>query len=74
MKAGILFRIMSRWDREDGGCTLPSLGADRVRRVNLAEGTLHNFAGIGETCYSGDEGWCVEADCICRWMWPGLAQ
>ena len=25
------------------------------------EGTLHNFAGIGETCYSGDEGPCGEA-------------
>ena len=36
-------------------------GSDRVRRVNLAEGTLHNFAGIGETCYSGDEGLCGEA-------------
>ena len=32
-----------------------------MRRVNLAEGTLHNFAGIGETCYSGDEGLCGEA-------------
>ena len=36
-------------------------GSDRIRRVNLREGTLHNFAGIGETCYSGDEGPCGEA-------------
>ena len=35
--------------------------SDRIRRIDLHEGTLHNFAGIGETCYSGDEGPCGEA-------------
>ena len=32
-----------------------------MRRIDLKAGTLHNFAGIGETCYSGDSGPCSEA-------------
>src|SRR5262245_45339067 len=36
-------------------------GSDSVRRINIQEGTLHNFAGIGETCYIGAEGPCGEA-------------
>jgi hypothetical protein len=36
-------------------------GSDRIRRIDRQEGKLHNFAGIGETCYSGVEGPCGEA-------------
>ena len=36
-------------------------GSDRVRRVELAAGTIGHVAGIGETCYSGDGGPAAEA-------------
>jgi sugar lactone lactonase YvrE len=52
---------MSRWIGDERWLYFAESGSDRVRRVNLAEGTVHNFAGIGETCYSGDEGPCGEA-------------
>jgi len=56
VKAGIPLPHHVALDREERWLYFAESGSDRVRRVNLAEGTLHNFAGIGETCYSGDEG------------------
>ncbi len=61
VKAGIPLPHHVALDREERWLYFAESGSDRVRRVNLAEGTLHNFAGIGETCYSGDEGLCGEA-------------
>lgn len=48
-------------DKHERFLYLAESGSDRVRRVDLREGTMHNFAGIGETCYSGDSGPCAEA-------------
>lgn len=61
VKAGIPLPHHVALDREERWLYFAESGSDRVRRVNLAEGTAHNFAGIGETCYSGDEGLCGEA-------------
>ena len=48
-------------DKEGRWLYIAENGSDRVRRVDLEAGTLHNYAGIGETCYSGDYGPCGEA-------------
>ena len=61
VKAGIPLPHHVALDREEQWLYFAESGSDRVRRVSLAEGTVHNFAGIGETCYSGDEGPCGEA-------------
>lgn len=61
VKAGIPLPHHVALDRDERWLYFAESGSDRVRRVNLAEGTVHNFAGIGETCYSGDEGPCGEA-------------
>lgn len=60
-KAGIPLPHHIALDRAEQWLYLAESGSDRVRRINLQEGTVHNFAGIGETCYSGDEGLCGEA-------------
>jgi DNA-binding beta-propeller fold protein YncE len=60
-KAGIPLPHHVALDREEKWLYFAESGSDRVRRIDLQEGTLHNFAGIGETCYSGDEGLCGEA-------------
>lgn len=60
-KAGIPLPHHVAIDREQRYLYLAESGSDRVRRVDLKEGTLHNFAGTGETCYSGDSGPCGEA-------------
>lgn len=60
-KAGIPLPHHVAIDKEDRFVYFSESGSDRVRRIDLREGTLHNFAGIGETCYSGDEGPCGEA-------------
>ncbi len=52
---------MSRWTGKKSGCILPNPGPIVSVESTFAEGTVHNFAGIGETCYSGDEGLCGEA-------------
>jgi len=61
VKAGIPLPHHVALDREEKWLYFAESGSDRVRRINLQEGTLHNFSGIGETCYSGDEGPCGEA-------------
>ena len=61
VKAGIPLPHHAALDREEQYLYVAESGSDRVRRVDLHAGTLHNFAGIGETCYSGDDGPCAEA-------------
>ena len=61
VKAGIPLPHHVALDKEEQWLYFAESGSDRIRRVSLLEGTLHNFAGIGETCYSGDEGLCGEA-------------
>lgn len=61
VKAGIPLPHHVALDREEKWLYFAESGSDRVRRINLQDGTLHNFSGIGETCYSGDEGPCGEA-------------
>jgi sugar lactone lactonase YvrE len=61
VKSGIPLPHHAVLDKDETWFYFAESGSDRIRRVNLREGTLHNFAGIGETCYSGDEGPCGEA-------------
>jgi sugar lactone lactonase YvrE len=61
VKSGIPLPHHAALDKDESWFYFAESGSDRVRRVNLKEGTLHNFAGIGETCYSGDEGPCGDA-------------
>jgi sugar lactone lactonase YvrE len=61
VKSGIPLPHHAALDKDEIWFYFAESGSDRIRRVNLREGTLHNFAGIGETCYSGDEGLCGEA-------------
>ena len=61
VKSGIPLPHHAALDKDETWFYFAESGSDRIRRVNLLEGTLHNFAGIGETCYSGDEGPCGEA-------------
>jgi len=61
VKAGIPLPHHVALDRDERYLYFAESGSDRVRRIDLREGTLHNFAGIGETCYSGDSGPCSEA-------------
>src|SRR5437773_6791 len=61
LKAGIPLPVDVALDREERHLYFAESGSDRIRRVDLKAGTLHNFAGIGETCYSGDSGPCAEA-------------
>ncbi|MEW6247610.1 MAG: hypothetical protein AB1555_13020 [Nitrospirota bacterium] len=61
VKAGIPLPHHAALDREEKWLYFAESGSDRVRRINLLEGTVHNYAGIGETCYSGDSGPCGEA-------------
>ncbi len=60
-KAGIPLPHHAALDKEEKWLYFAESGSDRVRRINLLEGTVHNYAGIGETCYSGDSGPCGEA-------------
>jgi len=61
VKAGIPLPHHAALDKNERWFYFAESGSDRIRRIDLQEGTLHNFAGIGETCYSGDEGPCGEA-------------
>jgi DNA-binding beta-propeller fold protein YncE len=61
VKSGIPLPHHVALDKDETWLYFAESGSDRIRRVNLREGTLHNFAGIGETCYSGDDGPCGEA-------------
>ncbi|RMH06083.1 MAG: hypothetical protein D6704_08090 [Nitrospirae bacterium] len=61
IKAGIPLPNQICLDKEERWLYVAENGSDRVRRIDLAAGTIHNYAGIGETCYSGDEGPCGEA-------------
>ncbi len=60
-KAGIPLPNHVCMDRDGRWLYIAENGSDRVRRVDLDAGTIHNYAGIGETCYSGDYGPCGEA-------------
>jgi DNA-binding beta-propeller fold protein YncE len=60
-KAGIPLPHHLALDKEERWLYFAESGSDRIRRVDLLQGTVHNFAGIGETCYSGDGGACGEA-------------
>lgn len=61
VKAGIPLPNHICFDRTEQYLYIAESGSDRVRRVDMQTGLLHNFAGIGETCYSGDYGPCGEA-------------
>lgn len=61
VKAGIPLPNHICLDRFERYFYIAESGSDRVRRVDLQTGLLHNFAGNGETCYSGDFGPCGEA-------------
>ncbi len=61
VKAGIPLPHHLALDETEQWLYFAESGSDRVRRIHLQEGTVHNFAGIGETCYSGDDGSCAEA-------------
>jgi sugar lactone lactonase YvrE len=61
VKAGIPLPHQAAPDKEEQWLYFAESGSDRVRRINLQTGTIHNFAGIGETCYCGDDGLCGEA-------------
>jgi sugar lactone lactonase YvrE len=61
VKAGIPLPHHAALDRDEQWLYFAESGSDRVRRINLQTGTIHNFAGIGETCYCGDDGPCGEA-------------
>lgn len=61
VKAGIPLPHHAALDKDEQWLYFAESGSDRVRRINLQTGTLHNFAGIGETCYCGDDGPCGEA-------------
>ena len=61
IKAGIPLPNQVTVDRKGQYVYIAECGSDRVRRVDLETGRLHNFAGTGETCYSGDYGPCGEA-------------
>jgi sugar lactone lactonase YvrE len=61
VKAGIPLPHHLALDKTEQWLYFAESGSDRVRRINLQECTVHNFAGIGETCYSGDDGSCAEA-------------
>ena len=61
IKAGIPLPNQVTVDREGRYLYIAECGSDRVRRVDMETGLLHNFAGTGETCYSGDYGPCAEA-------------
>ena len=61
VKAGIPLPNQLAIDREGRFIYIAESGSDRVRRVDMETGLLHNYAGIGETCYSGDYGPCGEA-------------
>ena len=61
VKAGIPLPHHAALDRDEQWLYFAESGSDRIRRVNFQTGLLHNFAGIGETCYCGDDGPCAEA-------------
>jgi DNA-binding beta-propeller fold protein YncE len=61
VKAGIPLPNQVTVDREGRYLYIAECGSDRVRRIDMETGLLHNFAGTGETCYSGDYGPCGEA-------------
>ena len=61
VKAGIPLPHHAALDKAGQWLYIAESGSDRIRRVHLHDGTLHNFAGIGETCYCGDDGVCGEA-------------
>ena len=61
VKSGIPLPNHITLDREERFLYVAECGSDRVRRVDIETGIMHNYAGIGETCYSGDEGPCGEA-------------
>lgn len=61
VKAGIPLPHHAALDKDEQWLYIAESGSDRIRRINFHEGTLHNFAGIGETCYCGDDGPCGEA-------------
>ncbi len=61
VKAGVPLPHHVAVDKEERYLYVAESGSDRVRRIDLKTGTLHNYSGIGETCYSGDSGPCGEA-------------
>ncbi len=60
-KAGIPLPNHICLDKDGRWLYIAENGSDRVRRVDLEARTIHNYAGIGDTCYSGDYGPCGEA-------------
>ncbi len=61
VKAGIPLPNHICLDKEGRWMYIAENGSDRIRRVDLETGRIHNYAGIGETLYCGDYGPCGEA-------------
>src|SRR5919107_5946244 len=61
VKAGIPLPHHVALAKEERYLYFAESGSDRVRRIDLQAGTLHNFSGVGEKCYSGDDGPCAGA-------------
>ncbi|MCA9476932.1 MAG: hypothetical protein KC563_14175, partial [Nitrospira sp.] len=61
IKAGIPLPNQVTLDRLNRYLYVAESGSDRIRRVDMETGLIQNFAGTGETCYSGDYGPCGEA-------------
>ena len=61
IKAGIPLPNQVTLDRNNRFLYIAESGSDRIRRVDMETGIIQNFAGTGETCYSGDYGPCGEA-------------
>ena len=61
VKAGIPLPNHICVDKDQRWLYIAENGSDRVRRVDLETGRIYNYAGTGETCYSGDDGPCGEA-------------
>jgi DNA-binding beta-propeller fold protein YncE len=61
VKAGIPLPNQLTVDRNHRFLYVAESGSDRVRRIDMETGVIQNFAGTGETCYSGDFGPCGEA-------------
>lgn len=61
VKAGIPLPNHICSDKEGRWLYIAENGSDRIRRIDMESRRIYNYAGIGETCYSGDFGPCGEA-------------
>jgi len=64
VKAGIPLPVHVAVDKEERYLYFAESGSDRVRRVDLKEGTLHNFAASGRPATAGMAGRAARRVCI----------